>query len=109
MTEMKEILAIFGLVILLVSCKPEKQTDLTLANIPSFPYEEILASCDSTDYFPVIGDDGDGFNPIANHIEYLEDEHLGINRMYADSIQEAYNFTLAFNALAMILGPICDT
>lgn len=90
---------------LTASCSTKTSSDkLTPEDIPSFPYEEILASVDSTESFPVIGDDGNGFSPIVNHIEYLEDEHQGVNHMYADSLQEAYNFTLAFNALAYDTG-----
>ena len=102
---MYKFLTFILLLLAFASCSSKTGSDkLNPEDIPTFPYEEIIAATDSTEYFLIIGDDGNGFQPIVNHIKYLEGEHRGINRQYADSLQEAYNFTLAFNALAYDTG-----
>lgn len=98
---MKQILfaSLFAmLVFALLSCS-NKNND-TAPEVPPFPYQEYLDSMGEDDYFPTIGDDGDGFNAISDKIRYPELPSTLSFNLFADSLLQMYNTILAFNTLA---------
>lgn len=69
------------------------------AQTPPFPYESYLQFSEEDQYFPIIGDDGDGFAAISDKIKYPElPAELSLSH-FADSLLLLYNTALAFNTM----------
>lgn len=87
------------LVVLAISaCSTNNGDDRVQA--PPFPYEEYLEMTEEDQYFPKIGNDGEGFDAISQNIEYPElPTELSLSH-FADSLLLMYNTCLAFNTMA---------
>ena len=68
--------------------------------IPSFPYQAYLDSVGEDDFFPIIDDDGNGFNAISHKIRYPELTQDLSSNLFADSLLQFYNMVMAFNTIA---------
>lgn len=66
---------------------------------PEFPYQTYLDSIGEDDWFPTIGDDGDGFVAISDNIRYPEMPDSLSSNHFADSLFQLYNITIAFNTI----------
>lgn len=86
------------LVFSILACS--KKDIVSNAAIPAFPYEEYLDSISETGNFPLIGDDGRGFDAISNKIRYAELPEKLSSNLFADSLLQLYNLALAFNTVA---------
>lgn len=88
---------------MLLSCNNNKSTKDNLCP-PEFPYQEYLDATGDANAFPVIGDDGDGFNAISHNIRYPElPESLRMSQ-FADSLLQYYDIALAYNTMAYDTG-----
>lgn len=67
---------------------------------PEFPYESYLKNAYEGYGFPVIADDGGGFEGISSKIRYPELPADLRQNLYADSLLQYYNTILAFNTMA---------
>lgn len=88
---------------MLLSCNNSRSAKDNLCP-PEFPYQSYLDSIGDGDVFPVIGDDGDGFNAISHNIRYPEmPESLRMSQ-FADSLLQYYDIALAYNTMAYDTG-----
>lgn len=81
------------------SCHNTSHKNNTVA-IPEFPYQAFLNSVSDDSYFPIIGDDGDGFNAICHKIRYPKIPLTLHLSHFADSLLQIYNICLAYNSIA---------
>lgn len=100
MNKLFTFLAVFtSAVWLLSSCSADNSAKEGL-KIPVFPYQSYLDSIGEDEYFPTIGDDGQGFNAISHKIRYPKLPDTLTSNLYADSLLQFYNIALAYNTLA---------
>lgn len=85
--------------VVLPSCTPDKSGNSEF-NVPLFPYQSYLDSIGEDEYFPTIGDDGQGFNAISHKIRYPKLSDNLTSNLFADSLLQYYNIALAYNTLA---------
>lgn len=93
MNKFQVLVLMFGV---LTSCAKHSVEPLP---IPAFPYQAILDSCDDN-VFPEIGNDGEGFDPITNNIEYCHIPDSLQGNTLVDSLSLYYNIVLAYNTVA---------
>ena len=82
----------------LSSCSNKSNENVT--TVPSFPYQEFLDSISEDDIFPIIPNDGNGFDAISDRIRYAELPESLSSNSFADSLLLFYNTILAFNTIA---------
>ena len=71
--------------------------ELISYEVPKFPYQKYL---DSIDWFPVIGDDGGGFDAISDKIRYPKMPNDIKSSKFIDSLLVIYNMALVYNTIA---------
>lgn len=71
--------------------------ELISYEVPKFPYQKYL---DSIDWFPVIGDDGGGFDAISDKIRYPKVPNNVKSSELVDSLLVIYNMALVYNTIA---------
>lgn len=87
-----------------MSCRGVEKKGVTEPEVPQFPYQSYLDSVAEDGDFPVIGDDGGGFNAISHKMRYpIVPDTLKLSS-FADSLLQLYNMALAFNTLAYDTG-----
>lgn len=90
--------------ILLISCGQNKVDSGRLNTLLSFPYQPYLDNMGEDEYFPTIGNDGQGFDAISHNMVYPNlPDTLSLSH-YADSLLQFYNIVLAFNTMAYDVG-----
>lgn len=91
---------------ILFSC--HHRHEYSCLEVPSYPYENIDENeyHDENNWSAVVGDDGNGFYPISNHIRYVEIPENNKNKPLADSLALYYNAVLAFNTGAYDVGTV---
>ena len=95
-----KLIAIVPMLWVLLSCDGSNKAQQEPI-IPEFPYQAYLDARDEEDqWFPTIGDDGDGFNAISHKIRYPEMPDSLKLSSFADSLLQCYNMALAFNTMA---------
>lgn len=101
---MKQVILYFATILFasLYSCS-EAKNDAAI-KIPPFPYQAYLDSIGEDNPFPVIGDDGEGFNAISHNIRYPEMPDSLSSSQFADSLLQYYNAIIAFNTIAYDIG-----
>lgn len=96
--------AIAATMTFVASCSKAVVDTSTPLAAPLFPYQSYIDNMGKDDYFPTIGNDGNGFNAISNHITYPEVPSSMSLSAYADSLLLIYNTALAFNTIAYDIG-----
>ena len=87
-----------------ISIDEEEEEEEVQVQYPKFPYEEQMNSKDSDGYTLIIGDDGDGYQPISARIRYPQlPDYISANQ-FADSLLLLYNGGLAFSHMSYDLG-----
>ena len=90
--------------ILLISCGQNKVDSGQVNTLLSFPYQSYFENMGEDEYFPTIGNDGQGFDAISHNIVYPElPDSLSLSN-YADSLLQFYNIILAYNTMAYDVG-----
>ena len=87
-----------------MSCRQNKVGNEGSMTGLAFPYQAYLDNMEENEYFPTIGNDGQGFDAISHNIVYPEMPDTLSLSLYADSLLQFYNMILAFNTMAYDVG-----
>ncbi len=104
---MKQSISIFltvSILLILMSCRQNKVGNEGSMTGLAFPYQAYLDNMEENEYFPTIGNDGQGFDAISHNIVYPEMPDTLSLSLYADSLLQFYNMILAFNTMAYDVG-----
>lgn len=92
-----------SMLLLFSCCQSKTDHDSKMPELP-FPYQGYLDDIGEDEYFPTIGNDGQGFDAISHNIVYPELPDTLSLSYYADSLLQFYNSALAFNTMAYDIG-----
>lgn len=84
---MKQSISIFLTVsnlLILISCRQNKVGNEGSMTALAFPYQAYLDNMGENEYFPTIGNDGQGFDAISHNIVYPEMPDTLSLSLYAD-------------------------
>ena len=102
---MKQSISIFltvSILLILMSCRQNKVGNEGSMTGLAFPYQAYLDNMGENEYFPTIGNDGQGFDAISHNIVYPEMPDTLSLSLYADSLLQFYNMILAFKEFARL-------